>query len=651
MTQPNNTRLPTLAWGTLLALAAGLLAWSWQRWPDIQVDFGRELYAPWRLLAGDVLYRDLAWFNGPLSAWFNTACFAVFGPSVLTLALVNFALTLLVCALLVRLMSRFSGPLAGFLSGATFLLIFAFGRYAPYGNYNFITPYSHELTHGAVLTLASLAALSHAPRSPKQVRWAAVAGVLLGLVALTKAEVLLAAGAGVTLRLLLLTDKAIRLRMAAALAAGAAVPIGLAFTALALQLDTSAAIDGVLGSWRYVGRTEVRDLPFYSAMTGLDAPGLHLLQTAVWTAVVGAGMGLVFAVARRLGDAGYEPSFAAENAATIPENQPQSRQIASSQLSNNNGSSIYSKLSQRSLPLVGSGVVLGATLLAMVVQLGGLPQLARPVPVALVALLLLLIRAWWRQRQGPDAGRLADGAAFAMFALILLAKTGLNPRLTHYGFVLAMPAVVFLVAAGVGVLPAGVLPQRLSLAPAGRLLLRSAAIGALMVGVTAHVQVADAWYHGTPPDFSVHKTTVVGAGADSVRARWRGAEMSQALAALQSTLKPNDTVLVLPEGVMLNFWLRRKSPARIINFMPPELLFWGEAPIIDDLNAHPPTVVVVVHKDTSEYGFPRFGRDYGQQIWRWVTARYRPVQTFGALPLTTDRFGIAILRPQQPSAP
>ena len=46
---------------------AALLWWSWRRWPDPLVDFGRELYVPWRINAGQVLYRDLASLFGPLS--------------------------------------------------------------------------------------------------------------------------------------------------------------------------------------------------------------------------------------------------------------------------------------------------------------------------------------------------------------------------------------------------------------------------------------------------------------------------------------------------------------------------------------------------------------------------------------------------------
>ena len=52
---------PGLGVMAVVAAALGMLFWSWGTWPHPYVDFGRELYVPWRLSEGEVLYRDLAW--------------------------------------------------------------------------------------------------------------------------------------------------------------------------------------------------------------------------------------------------------------------------------------------------------------------------------------------------------------------------------------------------------------------------------------------------------------------------------------------------------------------------------------------------------------------------------------------------------------
>ena len=74
-----------------LALGAVALALTWQTWPHAFVDFGRELYVPWRLVEGEVLYRDVLYFNGPLSPYLNALWFALFGTSLRTLVLCNLA--------------------------------------------------------------------------------------------------------------------------------------------------------------------------------------------------------------------------------------------------------------------------------------------------------------------------------------------------------------------------------------------------------------------------------------------------------------------------------------------------------------------------------------------------------------------------------
>src|SRR5687767_3427150 len=54
----------------LALLFVGLVAWSWRKWGDVFVDFGHEVYIPWQLSEGRVLYRDIAYFMGPLSQYF-----------------------------------------------------------------------------------------------------------------------------------------------------------------------------------------------------------------------------------------------------------------------------------------------------------------------------------------------------------------------------------------------------------------------------------------------------------------------------------------------------------------------------------------------------------------------------------------------------
>src|ERR1039457_1870442 len=76
---------PLPRWAPAVSLAGVvliMLVWTWGRWPDLLIDFSRDLYTSSQLAEGKVLYRDIAFFTGPLSptlnacgcAWSGRAC-------------------------------------------------------------------------------------------------------------------------------------------------------------------------------------------------------------------------------------------------------------------------------------------------------------------------------------------------------------------------------------------------------------------------------------------------------------------------------------------------------------------------------------------------------------------------------------------------
>src|SRR5262245_9777594 len=70
---------------SIVVLTYCLCAWlTWRKWPDLLVDFGEQLYLPWRISAGDVLYRDVMYLTGgPVSQYYHAALFKLFGVSFL----------------------------------------------------------------------------------------------------------------------------------------------------------------------------------------------------------------------------------------------------------------------------------------------------------------------------------------------------------------------------------------------------------------------------------------------------------------------------------------------------------------------------------------------------------------------------------------
>src|SRR5688572_21739691 len=172
-----------------------LLAWTSDRCPELVTDFGREAYVPWRISEGEVLYRDVNYFNGPLSPHVNATLFEFFGASLRTMKIANATVAVLTALLVYFMTRRIGDELAALAMGATFAVLFASAHLMGMGNFNWLTPYAHDLTHGVALSLAMLACLWRGQGRGNS-RWVIIGGFTYGLVLLTKVEVALAATVG-----------------------------------------------------------------------------------------------------------------------------------------------------------------------------------------------------------------------------------------------------------------------------------------------------------------------------------------------------------------------------------------------------------------------------------------------------------------------
>lgn len=130
-----------------------------------------------RLLAGDVLYRDLTENKPPGGYWIYELAIALGGPTELTIRLLPIPLVLLTLGLVWWLGLVLAGPVAGCLAGLLFALL-STDPYL-YGN-------GANLEHAFNLfSVGSLAALVRGWRSPAR-GWLALAGALVGVACLVK---------------------------------------------------------------------------------------------------------------------------------------------------------------------------------------------------------------------------------------------------------------------------------------------------------------------------------------------------------------------------------------------------------------------------------------------------------------------------------
>jgi hypothetical protein len=143
----------------------------------------------------------------------------------------------------------------------------------------------------------------------------------------------------------------------------------------------------------------------------------------------------------------------------------------------------------------------------------------------------------------------------------------------------------------------------------------------------------------------IDQDRAVGVGPDAFVADVRGRSLEVARRLVEEIVPRNATLAVLPEGLMLNYLTRRPNPGPYTSLMPPEMAMFGDADISADIQANPPDYVALVHRDTSEYGVPLFGRDYGQAVASWIRQHYDEVVLVGDRPLENPAgFGILLLR-------
>jgi hypothetical protein len=477
----------------------------------------------------------------------------------------------------------------------TFAVLFAGAQLGFDATFNFLTPYSHELTHGVTLSLVMIASLDLARRKRSTV-WLATAGVSLGLVALTKAEVFLAA-AGAAGAFLAADWSFDRFRSFGAarrgvififlVSAAAPILVALALLCLAMPLKTAAA--GIAGTWLWVANSRITGLPYYQWARGTDDLPASLGRIVAWTACYALVFAPAAIAARLIPNArrALEVSVAIIIAAAI----------AVPLLLGWNSF----KLGAAFLPLPAVMLVLGAVMVARVVR-GGQAARDAGLPLSLVTL-----------------------------ATLLLAKIFFNARIFHYGFALAMPATLMLMTALVSWIP-----NRIARSGGSPLVFRATALSALGVVLFIAAASGNAWMR--------RRTFPIGSGGDFFLADRRALAVDAVVKRIRAEAQPGDLLLGLPDGSMINYLARVPSPSRFGMFVYSEMMMYGEDQMLASIEARPPRWVVLVHSDEQIFGARYFGLNYGRRMAAWVRENYRPVAQEGARPFTSDEFGVLLMQ-------
>ncbi|HXI83936.1 MAG TPA: glycosyltransferase family 39 protein [Verrucomicrobiae bacterium] len=586
----NSTTVHLLA---LAALTAYCVATSWRRWPQPLTDFGNDLYRPWRIAHGAVLYRDLDSFYGPLSQYINATIFALFGPGMMHLVWANLVVLGVILATLYRLLRQAWGGGTALLASALFVTVFGFSQ----SNYTYVAPYSQETTHGMLALLLLLVALDRWLVNPSRL-WSFSAGVLFGLTALLKTEFMFA-GFLLTLVAVVLRWQSVRQfgsGCLAALATGAVLPTLLFVGYFARHLSLGDSWVAACHVWLNVTATIafVRD-PLQIEFLGFDQPWAHLLQHLQATLIATVIIASVIALAKIADLQGNRVRGIAIGAATMV---------------------LVSGIAWWAVNWVNIGrCLLGLVLLYLAGQVTAF--ICNPSRHSHPAMNLRIL--------------------FAVLAAALMARMVLNGRIYQFGYYQAAMAgtVVPAVLWGESSCWARVRRQGRATILFGFLALLLPGV-AMLMAQSRHVWKMKTYAVGEGPDrfytFPPRNEPIGGIVRTVVKS------LSQ---------QPGDrTLLVLPEGLMLNYLARLRSPLAPPMYFSIYTEHGREALLVDELQRQPPDFVVIISRDLTEYGINRYGEapGRGQLLLRWVRANYRVFEAVGGDPLDVQQRGAIILQ-------
>lgn len=170
----------------LFAVLVFFTIFAWANWGKIQfpiIDIGHEVVTPPRLLAGEVLYRDVDSYYAPLSYYLNALFILIFGYHLEVFYAVGLFLSLVATLLFYYLAKKLMNSRWAFLCTIYMLTYCAIGPSIT----NFIVPYSYGAVYAIVLCLLAFIFIDQYAHKG-QILWLVAAAITCGLAGLSKQE-------------------------------------------------------------------------------------------------------------------------------------------------------------------------------------------------------------------------------------------------------------------------------------------------------------------------------------------------------------------------------------------------------------------------------------------------------------------------------
>ena len=555
----------------LLALVCAVRMYAnWGTWGNLSTDAGREVYASLVVKNGGSLYRDVWYPFGPFAPYFNAALFRIFGVHIFVPYFVG-AFSALASAIFLFLAGIELGfPWAGWATGA----VVALQAFEP-GWSSFLLPYSSAAVYACLLSCVFLWLVLRGLISGGWL-WGVSAGMLAALALLSKPEFGLACypilAAAVIYRGIYQQDWKKTGRDVLAMVPG----IALCATVFAWMIS--------LRGWNFITQENI-----------LMWPTSYFMKTfgREW-----------------LASTGFEVSWEALRGAMLRTVLPVGAWVVIARIAAH-------CRRKNSLPGVALTAAIALGLLAYwrhFAVVSSLPLFVVavffPMPMVLYTVLAALLGAWYLYRNRFEL-RIARLVLLLGFAGLLAFRIMFKAVPEGYPVFYDGAAVL-----GYLIVLSLLLRSDLERAYRGFRLEYASLAGCVLAAVivTAAPSGAKARLVSMQTPFGTLRA-----------APHAAATYEAAIAFLKEKNARGQTVLVMPEDTMLYVLSGTYAPTRVNAFVP-GILAPGEMTeeLFEEIECKKIDYLLWSNRTFSEYGVPVFGKDFNQELARFLTARYKP---------------------------
>jgi hypothetical protein len=566
---------------------------SWTKWGSLIIDTFRDLHVCEMILGGNLLYRDIAYEFGLLPPYLLSLACLVGGVKVGTFVTIGIAATVLLVILVYKTARLFMSRVESLLAGMSYLLVFAFGIYMYHGIFNTVLPYSSATLFFVLCVVAGLYAF-------------------LRFVLTSRAKHLWRWWVFMLLAFLCRLDMALFCWVAFALGLGVACwkrescPIRrLQSGAIVISVPLVAA--GIYGTYLIAAHALHGFMGFTIGIMSAAPDNLFAQLLLGWDYEHIRTVGLSFL---------YQVGCAAILA------------FASQKL----------RKSWQEGEIRPAGLYGSVALIFMVFVFAG-PYLLngdvqyRCVPLLLLIMLCISLSVALKGRNTARNSALCT-LVLVTTALVIRILMAVSPM--SYGFILGITAVVvfyiffFVTLRNVWTVVWSDFPGSL--------------YGALILAffifiTTGYLRVTYFAYTHRVYRIESDRGTVSSWNDDTSR------KLGEAIRYLVASTKASDKVVAFPEYGAINFLSNRRDPLNIgCAYHPLLFQMLGDDEMIARCEREKIDYLVLMQRETGEYGKSRFGQDYAIRFYEWMLKNYTVVKQIGPYPFTSGEFGIAIFQ-------